>query len=249
MVISQNAAPIIVDVGEFEIGVNLVINERDARRKAACTTSPRRHPGRGGGIPPANMSRSRGGYRVGILKHLPRSSTVLTTSGRQGPGSGFIRFTDLPIRPVDRKSRASSGRAQITISALRARFGRRRGDGADGRQADVERAAGRRYPEVATRVRVVGSGYTAALGAERGGGAEGIEKDGIDVVFSDIVMPGRLDGLGLARTIKQKRPDLPILLATGYSEAAQNAGGDFSILRKPYQMHELSRALAELTGD
>jgi len=76
-----------------------------------------------------------------------------------------------------------------------------------------------------------------------------IEKDGIDVVFSDIVMPGRLDGLGLARTIKQKHPSLPILLATGYSEAAQNAGGDFSILRKPYQVHELSRALADLTRD
>ena len=78
---------------------------------------------------------------------------------------------------------------------------------------------------------------------------QAIEKDGIDLVFSDIVMPGRLDGLGLARIIKQKHPDLPILLATGYSEAAQNVRFDFPILRKPYQMHELSRALAELTRD
>jgi PAS domain S-box-containing protein len=75
---------------------------------------------------------------------------------------------------------------------------------------------------------------------------QAIEKDGIDLVFSDIVMPGRLDGLGLARIIKQKRPDLPILLATGYSVAAQNAWLDFPILRKPYQVHELSRAIAEL---
>ena len=37
-------------------------------------------------------------------------------------------------------------------------------------------------------------------------------------------------------------------LATGYSHAAQNANVDFPILRKPYQMHELSRALGDLTS-
>jgi CheY-like chemotaxis protein len=74
-----------------------------------------------------------------------------------------------------------------------------------------------------------------------------IERDGIDLVFSDIVMPGKMDGLSLARAIKQKHPALPILLATGYSEAAQNARVDFPILRKPYQLHELSRALEQLS--
>jgi DNA-binding LytR/AlgR family response regulator len=75
-----------------------------------------------------------------------------------------------------------------------------------------------------------------------------LESDGIDLVFSDIVMSGKMDGLGLARTIKQKHPALPVLLATGYSEAAQNTRGDFPILRKPYQLHELSRALAQLAS-
>ena len=74
-----------------------------------------------------------------------------------------------------------------------------------------------------------------------------VDRDGIDLVFSDIVMPGKMDGLGLARAIKQKRPGLPILLATGYSEAARNARPDFPILRKPFQLHELSRALIELS--
>ena len=45
---------------------------------------------------------------------------------------------------------------------------------------------------------------------------------------------------------RKSSPSLPILLATGYSEAAQNVRADFPILRKPYQMHELSRALAEI---
>src|SRR6185312_5242769 len=73
-----------------------------------------------------------------------------------------------------------------------------------------------------------------------------IEKNGIDLVFSDIVMPGHLDGLGLALIIKQQYPSLPILLATGYSEAARSVRSDFSILRKPYELHELSRALSAL---
>jgi PAS domain S-box-containing protein len=75
-----------------------------------------------------------------------------------------------------------------------------------------------------------------------------IANDGIDLVLSDIVMPGKLDGLGLARAIRLKRPGLPILLATGYSDAAQSAQADFPILRKPYQIHELSRALSDLSG-
>ncbi len=74
-----------------------------------------------------------------------------------------------------------------------------------------------------------------------------LDRDGIDLVFSDIVMSGTMDGLGLARAIKLKRPSLPVLLATGYSEAAQNVRTDFPILRKPYQLHELSRALSQLS--
>jgi PAS domain S-box-containing protein len=75
-----------------------------------------------------------------------------------------------------------------------------------------------------------------------------IDRDGIDLVFSDIVMPGKMDGLGLARAIKQKRPKLPILLATGYSDAHQKGQADFPVLRKPYELHELSRALSDLSS-
>jgi len=74
-----------------------------------------------------------------------------------------------------------------------------------------------------------------------------IEDTGFDLVFSDIVMPGRMDGLGLARAIRQRYPSMPILLATGYSEAVQAVRIDFPILRKPYRVDELSRALAGLT--
>jgi CheY-like chemotaxis protein len=65
----------------------------------------------------------------------------------------------------------------------------------------------------------------------------------IDVVFTDIVMPGDMDGLGLAREIQAQHPKLPVLLATGYSSAAERAGGEFPILRKPYDQRTLGIAI------
>ena len=56
----------------------------------------------------------------------------------------------------------------------------------------------------------------------------------IDLVFSDIVMPGAIDGVGLAREIRSRYPMLPVVLTTGYSDAARAAPPDLRILRKPF---------------
>ena len=67
-----------------------------------------------------------------------------------------------------------------------------------------------------------------------------------DLVLSDIVMPGGLDGVELARMLRTRYPSLPVLLTTGYSTAAQKAAGEkFPILLKPYQIEELQRAIGE----
>ncbi|SDS03385.1 PAS domain-containing sensor histidine kinase [Bradyrhizobium canariense] len=89
-------------------------------------------------------------------------------------------------------------------------------------------------------------GYTVRRVPDAETALREIEHDGIDLVFSDIVMPGKMDGLGLAHRLREIRPHLPILLATGYSEAALNVRGDFPILRKPYEIHQLSQAIAKL---
>jgi PAS domain S-box-containing protein len=75
-----------------------------------------------------------------------------------------------------------------------------------------------------------------------------IEVDGIDLVFSDIVMPGKMDGLALAQAIREKYPRLPVLLATGYSDTLRKVSLGFQILRKPYEIHELSQALAKVAA-
>jgi CheY-like chemotaxis protein len=61
----------------------------------------------------------------------------------------------------------------------------------------------------------------------------------IDLVFSDIVMPGTIDGVGLASEIRSQYPNLPVLLTTGYSEAARAAPADLRILRKPFDTDAL----------
>ena len=66
-----------------------------------------------------------------------------------------------------------------------------------------------------------------------------------DIVFSDVVMPG-MTGLELAGALKQRRPKLPIILTTGYSDRIAAAGSQgFPIVRKPYRMETLAIAVDE----
>ena len=69
-----------------------------------------------------------------------------------------------------------------------------------------------------------------------------------DVVFSDVVMPG-MGGLRLAEQLEEEKPELPVILATGYSqEIAQSGSGGRPIILKPYRLATLSQALADAIG-
>ena len=89
-------------------------------------------------------------------------------------------------------------------------------------------------------------GYNVRWASDASAALTELENNDIDVVFSDVVMPGKMDGIGLAKTIREKNPEIPILLVTGYSASAKEIGSQFAILRKPYQLHELSRELQKL---
>ena len=67
----------------------------------------------------------------------------------------------------------------------------------------------------------------------------------VDLVFSDIVMPGTIDGVGLASEIRAQYPHLPVFLTTGYSDAARAAPADLRILRKPFDTDALRGFLKE----
>ncbi len=63
----------------------------------------------------------------------------------------------------------------------------------------------------------------------------------IDLLFTDVVMPGRLSGLHLAEEARIIRPNLPILFTSGYADNAQgDLGFGIHFLRKPYRPSELA---------
>jgi signal transduction histidine kinase/CheY-like chemotaxis protein len=66
----------------------------------------------------------------------------------------------------------------------------------------------------------------------------------IDIVFSDIVMPGSLSGVDLARIVQERFPSLRVVLATGYSDQRVAIPG-VQVLAKPY---ELGKVVAVLAG-
>jgi CheY-like chemotaxis protein len=69
--------------------------------------------------------------------------------------------------------------------------------------------------------------------------------EAVDLVFSDIIMPGELDGMALARQVKEEYPDIAVLLTSGYAKAVNTLGANFPILRKPYKLATLARAIRD----
>ncbi len=66
----------------------------------------------------------------------------------------------------------------------------------------------------------------------------------VDLVFSDIEMPGQLDGLGLARWMQANRPDVPLLLTSGQAnrvQVARDLCDEKSFLIKPYTFENVIR--------
>ncbi|WP_045738704.1 hybrid sensor histidine kinase/response regulator [Xanthomonas sp. MUS 060] len=67
----------------------------------------------------------------------------------------------------------------------------------------------------------------------------------VDLLYSDLIMPGGLNGVMLAREVRRRRPCIKVLLTTGYAESSierTDAGGnEFEVLAKPYNRQELTR--------
>lgn len=61
-----------------------------------------------------------------------------------------------------------------------------------------------------------------------------------DLVFTDIMMPGSMDGVQMAQVIREDYPRLPIILCTGNApESSLKDSEQFPLLRKPYRIPEL----------
>jgi signal transduction histidine kinase/DNA-binding response OmpR family regulator len=70
-----------------------------------------------------------------------------------------------------------------------------------------------------------------------------------DLLFSDVVMPGSMSGIELARQATQVRPELKVLLTSGYiGENAIQVAHEFEVIDKPYQQAALAQRLQTILG-
>jgi CheY-like chemotaxis protein len=96
--------------------------------------------------------------------------------------------------------------------------------------------------------RLVALGYRVVTAVN---GREGLDvirhRDDIDLLFTDIVMPGGMNGPALAAAVREVRPRLPVLFTSGYGEYADVEGGRLDsgaqLLAKPYGRADLARAI------
>ena len=108
-------------------------------------------------------------------------------------------------------------------------------------------------------VREIADGLLRDLGcdvttAENGASALEALEEGVafDLLMSDIVMPGGISGVDLARSVSANRPDMAVLLTTGYAgDRMDVAPADlpWPVLRKPFQVSQLAEMVWALLAD
>lgn len=78
------------------------------------------------------------------------------------------------------------------------------------------------------------------------------EQGAMDLLFTDVMMPGGINGLVLAERMREHLPDLPVLLATGYTDELASQGlntTEFSVIGKPYRRAEVAERIRALLDE
>jgi PAS domain S-box-containing protein len=251
--------PVEVDPGELELALlNLAVNARDAMPSGGALTIQAKNVvlqtgevdtelagdfvavivrDTGQGIPPdiltrvfepffttKDVDRGPGLGLSQVYGFVEQSGGRTTVSSTLGEGTSFTLYLPRSRKPLGEVETPSTAEAPLGARVLVV----------EDNPAVAEVAAGL-LEQLGSRPHVVSSAE-AALKALR-------EGERPDIVFTDIVMVGDMDGLALARCVRAQWPDLPILLTTGYSRNAEAVAREFTILPKPYELPELSRAL------
>jgi signal transduction histidine kinase len=105
--------------------------------------------------------------------------------------------------------------------------------------------------ELATQL-VQSLGYTSCSARTGGEAIATLERDPeIGVLFTDVLMPGGMNGFELATEIRRRRPSIPILMTSGFPGnflPGAHVSDEFDIIRKPFTQNELADALSKVLG-
>ncbi|KAA2242134.1 hybrid sensor histidine kinase/response regulator [Salinarimonas soli] len=259
--------PVKVDLSELELAIlNIAVNARDAMPDGGRLTVAARNAtladggvaGLRGDFVALSLTDTGCGIPPDVAARVFEPFFTTKEVGR-GTGLGLSQVYGFAVQSGGTASLASEpGRGTtITLHLPRTREAPAAVDGAPessvprdghGRVLLVEDNAAVAEVTVATLEEL---GYEVRHAADPAGALRLLEGEGrFDLVVSDIVMPGPVNGVDLARMIRTRHPHMPILLATGYSEVAQSAAEEgFPTLRKPYEAASLREAIrAALAG-
>jgi CheY-like chemotaxis protein/nitrogen-specific signal transduction histidine kinase len=265
--IPADAWPVDVDPGEFELAIlNIALNARDAipgegwfsiaaRNVTVDVTSPLPVEGDFLCITLADTGT---GMTPEVLSH---AFEPLFTTKPMGEGTGLglahVRaFCDQAGGTVELSSELGKGTTVKLYLPRATRIPTARG-------ADVTSAPESEAPslsillvedndEVAEAEEAVLQvlGHTVHREPEAGSALARLqERVPFDCVVSDIQMPGEMNGIDLARTVRSDFPHLPVVLVTGYAEELERAKQTgFTVLPKPFSIDVLKQTLARAAG-
>ena len=90
---------------------------------------------------------------------------------------------------------------------------------------------------------LVDAGFAVHTAGDSAGALAMVEAGlAFDLLFTDIVMPGKLDGVGLAAEVARLRPGTPVLMTTGWADRARDHAQerpDTEVIAKPYRQTDL----------
>jgi PAS domain S-box-containing protein len=259
--IPANLWTVKLDPSEFELAVvNLALNARDAMPNGGLITlvaenvvlSPTQTKAKlAGEFAALRISDTGSGIAPDVL---PRVFDPFFTTKQAGHGSGLglsqvHGFTHQSGGHVTIESELGRGTTvtmyfpRVDAEAVPAEEWADSGQAGEGSVLLVED-----NPEVAeaTASMLEQFGYSVRMAPNADVALRTLDEGEFALVVSDIVIPESMDGLSLARAIRERKPALPVLLITGYYPNAREIGDEFVVLRKPFDMAELSRVAARM---
>uniref|UniRef100_UPI0035A2413C hybrid sensor histidine kinase/response regulator n=1 Tax=Methylobacterium haplocladii TaxID=1176176 RepID=UPI0035A2413C len=258
------------DISQFETAlVNMAVNARDAMdgegtltlRLVCSTPMPalRGHAGARGPFAAVSLHDTGSGIGADALAHIFEPFFTTKEVGR-GTGLGLSQvfgFAKQSGGDVAVESEPGTGTTfTLFLPEIEAPEG---GELAQPLESDLSSdGTGRRVLVVEDNIEVgrfatqilQDLGYATAWSANAEEALDSLGSDGagFDVVFSDVVMPG-MGGVALAEELRRRLPELPVVLASGYSHVlAQEGAHGFELLHKPYSAEQLSRVLRRVSS-
>ncbi|WP_187272386.1 PAS domain S-box protein [Methylobacterium sp. WL9] len=258
------------DISQFETAlVNMAVNARDAMdgegtltlRLVCSTPMPalRGHAGARGPFAAVSLHDTGSGIGSEALAHIFEPFFTTKEVGR-GTGLGLSQvfgFAKQSGGDVSVESEPGTGTTfTLYLPEIEAPEG---GEIVQALESDLSSdGTGRRVLVVEDNIEVgrfatqilQDLGYATAWSANAEEALDTLGSDGagFDVVFSDVVMPG-MGGVALAEELRRRLPDLPVVLASGYSHVlAQEGAHGFELLHKPYSAEQLSRVLRRVSA-